>query len=146
MTQQREVTPLEKKQFFAFWTNQRHAIQGRLSENTMQWFCVYTACNNVGYDFGQLRPGKNGQWDLYHWLTDPEIGCNKNEALIASGLSATEVAEEERREKLRDCCVNPDNPMEVAQFERIQWMSPVELDAEIVRLEKLLAVSEARPS
>lgn len=61
----------------------------------MKWFNIYTAPKNIGYEFGELRPGKLGQWDLYHWLTDPKVNaCGKKEAIFASGLTAQEVAEQ----------------------------------------------------
>lgn len=130
-TAMKDITAEEKKQFFFFWMTQRQAIEDRVSEQTMYWFNAYTAKDNIGYEFGQLRPGKNGQWDLYYWLTDLEIHCDENEALIASGLTAAEVAEEKRREHF-----------EIAMFERLQGMSPEQLDAEIARLEAQLAESE----
>lgn len=134
----KQVTAQEKEQFFFFWLKQRTAIRGRVSEKTMRTFNLYTERDNVGYEFGQLRPGKEGQWDLYHWLTDREINCDENEALIASGLNAAEVAEEARREYYRENCVDPDDALDVATFERIQRMSPEELDVEMIRLESLL--------
>ncbi len=137
------TTDEEKKQFFLFWSNQRQAIQGRVSEQTMYWFNIYTERNNVGFNFGQLRPGKLGQWDLYWNLTGAQsIGCDENEVLIASGLTAAEVAEEKRREHYRDKCVDPDNPFAIERFEILQGMSPEQLDSEIMRLEKQLAESE----
>lgn len=139
MTQQREVTPSERQEFLTFWAKQRQAVQERLSEKTMKWFSIYTSRDNIGYEFGQLRPGEMGKWDLYSWLTDPEIGCDENDALIVSGLTAQEIAEEERRENLRRNYADPDNPAEVYQFERIQRMNPEELEAEISKLEGLLA-------
>jgi len=136
----KKITPEEKEQFFLFWQNQCAAIQDRVSEETMYWFNVYTAPTNIGYEFGQLGPGKQGQWDLYHWLTDLEIGCDENEALIASGLTAAEVAEEKRRERYRADGVNPDDSRDVATFELYRAMSPQELKAEITRLEGVLDI------
>jgi hypothetical protein len=122
---------------------QRQAIKGRVSEQTMYWFNAYTAKDNVGYEFGQLRPGKLGQWDLYWNLTgEQSVGCDENEALIASGLTAAKVAEEKRCEHYRGNGVNPDDNLEIAMFERIQSMSPEQLDAEVERLKKQLAESE----
>ena len=136
-----EITPEEKKQFFFFWMTQRKAIEGRVSEQTMCQFDIYTEKDNVGYEFGQLRPGKLGQWDLYWTLAGEQgIGCDKNEALIASGLNAAEVAEEKRREHYREQCVNPDDQFEIANFERIQRMTPEQLDIEIASLESQLTV------
>ena len=134
-----EITAKQREEFFAFWLEQRRAIEGRVSEETMRWFNTYTEKDNVGYEFGQLRPGKLGQWDLYWNLTgEQSVGCDENEALIASGLTATEVAEEKRREYYRARFVNPDSPLEIAEFERINAMKPTELNSEIARLEALL--------
>ena len=135
----KEVDSEERFLFLSFWIAQRRAILDRVSVKTMEWFNLYTARDNVGYETGQLRPGKLGQWDLFGWLTDPEIGCDENEALIASGLNAAEVADERRRENLRENCVDPDNEAEVADFERRRSMSSEELDAEIERMERELA-------
>lgn len=132
----KEITPEEKEQFFFFWMTQSQAIQGRVSDKTMYWFNIYTAKDNIGYGFGQLRPGKLGQWDLYWNMTgEQSVGCDENETLIASGLTAAEVAEEKRREHLRENCVNPDDNLEIVTFELLQGMSPEQLDAEISRLE-----------
>ncbi len=137
-----EVTSDDRRQFIEFWGKQRQAIEGRVSPETMRYFNDYTASDNVGYEMGQLRPGKLGQWDLYGWLTDMEIGCDKNEALIASGLTAAEVAEEEKRSHYEAHCIDPDDAAEVADFERRQQLTPAELDAEIVKLELQLAATE----
>jgi hypothetical protein len=134
-----EITPEEKKQFFFFWMTQRKAIEGRVSEQTMHWFNIYTDKDNVGYEFGQLRPGKLGQWDLYWALTSEQsIGCDENETLIASGLTVVEVAEAKRREHYRELCVDPDDQLAIAEFEKIQSMSPEQLDSEITRLQNQL--------
>ena len=137
----KEITAEEKKQFFFFWMTQRQAIEGRVSNETMYWFNVYTAKDNVGYEFGQLRPGKLGQWDLYWNMTGEQSvgGCDENEALIASGLTAAEVAEEKRREHYRGNCVDPDDQLAIVVFDRLQGMSPEQLDSEIARLEAQLA-------
>ena len=138
-----EITDEEKNQFFFFWLTQRQAIKGRVSDETMYWFNTYTAKDNVGYGFGQLRPGKLGQWDLYWNLTgEQSVGCDENETLIASGLTAVEVAEEKHREHYRGNCVNPDDRLATTMFDRLQGMSPEQLDAEIARLETQLAESE----
>jgi hypothetical protein len=135
-----EVTREERRQFHSFWATQRRAIEGRVSEKTMRWVNIYTAKENVGFEMGELRPGKLGQWDLYHWLTDLEINCDENEALFASGLTATEVAEEKGREYFEENYVDPDNPREIATFERLRGMGPAELNEEIGHLEAILAI------
>jgi len=139
-TAMKEITPEEKEQFFVFWNTQRQAIEGRVSEQTVYWFNAFTARDNVGYEFGQLRPGKLGQWDLYRHLTGEQstVGCDENETLIASGLTAAEVAEERHYEHYHGHGVNPDNQLEMAMFDRFQYMSTEQFDAEIARLEKQL--------
>jgi len=89
---------------------------------------LYTATDNVGYDFGQLRPGKLGRWDLFHTLAGPQSQniCDETEAMIACGLTASEVAEEKRHEYYRENGVNPGNLLEIAAFERLERMSPEE--------------------
>lgn len=137
------ISDRERTEFFFFWRTQRLAIMDRVSEKTMHWFNVYTAKNNIGYGFGQLRPGKLGQWDLYGYLTgDQSLGCDENETLIACGLTVAEVADQKRRECLRMNNVDPDNRFEVAMFNQFQGMSPEQLDEEIARLEEQLARCE----
>jgi hypothetical protein len=134
------VTTQEREEFFTFWLIQRNAIQGKVSDETMRWFNIYTDHNNVGYEFGQLRPGKLGQWDLYWALTgDQSVGCNESETILASGLTVAEIAEEKRREGYRDHGVNADNAIAVAVFERINRMNPDELDSVIMQLEQRIA-------
>ncbi|KKS38658.1 MAG: hypothetical protein UU98_C0005G0001 [Parcubacteria group bacterium GW2011_GWD2_42_14] len=139
-TAMKEITPEEKEQFFAFWNIQRQAIKGRVSVETMYWFNAFTAKDNIGYEFGQLRPGKLGQWDLYQNLTGDQsaINCDENEALVASGLNIAEIAEENRREYYRGISACPDDKLEIAMFNRFQHMSPEQFDAEIDRLEQQL--------
>ena len=69
-----------------------------------------------------------------------QLQCQRS--LDCSGLSAAEVAEEERRQELHNNGVDPDDRLEVMRFERLEAMSPLELDAEIARLEEQLAQSE----
>ena len=133
-----EVTEIQKKQHTLFWAMQKDTVRNMVSEKTMRWFNIYTKKDNVGYKPGQLRPGELGQWDLYHWLTDPEIGCEKSEAIIASGLTPTKIQEEEIREYYRESGIDPDNTEEMRIFDRIVNMSSDELDLEIERLENLL--------
>ncbi len=138
-----KVTQEGREEFLVFWSVQRKAIEGRVSETTMRWFNAYTAKDNVGYEFGQLRPGKLGQWDLYWNLAgEQSAGCDENEALIASGLTAAEVAEEKRRERYRTNGVDPDNSLEIMLFDQLGSMNSEQLDAEITRLEGQLAEIE----
>ena len=143
----REVSQAEREEFFNFWSAQRQAIQGRVSEGTMEFVKLYTSPSGVGYEFGQLRPGKLGQWDLFHELTGPQSQniCDENEAMVACGLTATEIAEEKRREYYREHSIDPDDKLAIAQFERTKRMSSTELDAEIGRLEQQLGLEPLPP-
>ena len=136
------VSPAEREQFFDFWSKQKEAIRGRVSDGTIEMVNWHTSPTGVGYEFGQIRPGKLGQWDLFCALTGPQSQniCDENEAIIACGLTATEVANEKSREYYRENCVDPDDQLAVAQFERIKRMSPSEIDTEIQRLEKQLGL------
>ncbi|OHA18347.1 MAG: hypothetical protein A3B08_02360 [Candidatus Taylorbacteria bacterium RIFCSPLOWO2_01_FULL_43_44] len=137
------VTQEESEHFFDFWSQQKNAIRRRVSTKTADCVNLYTAPDNVGYEFGQLRPGKLGQWDLFHTLTGPQSQniCDENETMIACGLTATEVAEEVRREHYLTNGVNPDDKFAVVAFERVNRMSPEELDSEIRRLEIRLSTA-----
>jgi hypothetical protein len=138
----KKISQTEREEFFDFWSKQKEAVLGRVSEGTLEFMNLYTSPSGVGYEFGQLRPGKLGQWDLFYELTGPQSQniCDENEAMIACGLTATEVADEKRREHLRENCVDPDDRLAVVQFERLQRMSPTELDTEITRLESQLGL------
>ncbi len=134
----REVTEQERMEFVAFWRQHKAALlAGNVcSEEAMKCLHTYTQPDNVGYEFGMLRPGKLGQWDLYDITLEllPE-----KERLLISGLSAREVAISDRDQQYG---LNPEDPnyqKEVARVERMQAMSPEELDCEIARLEALLS-------
>lgn len=135
-----KVTPEEKADAARFWRDHLEALQNKdlLKPRVVSFVGSATQADNIGYEPGQIRPGKLGQWDLYDLLR--EFGCSEEECLLASGLTAGEVAAEERREELRRCGVNPDDPQDVAEFERMEAMSPEEINTEVARLEKLLEV------
>lgn len=141
MQNNRTVTKVERDAFFDFWSNQKVAVKGHVSEGTLEFMNLYTSPTGVGYEFGQLRPGKLGQWDLFWELSGPQSQniCEENEAMIACGLTASEVAEGQRQEFYREHYVDPDDRLAVAQFERMKRMSPSELDTEIQRLEGQMA-------
>lgn len=141
-----EVTPAQRVAFVDFWTKQRSIIEGVVDEKALYWFGIYTSQNNIGYEIGNLRPGKHGQWDLFGWLTDLELNiCDEATALFVAGLTAQELSEQKRLECLRGYGVNPDNPVDVARHQEfvdfcgeLNELPPKELDKLINRLEKLL--------
>jgi len=99
----KEITTQEREQFSVFWSEQRRKIEGRVSEKTMRHFDVFTGKDNIGFGATKLSPGKQGQFDLYfNLITEHIAGCSENEALIASGLTADEVLEEEEKTNF-DC-------------------------------------------
>jgi len=135
-----KATKKEKEDTASYWRKQLDALQdkGLVKPAVISFVSGATQAHNIGYDSGEIRPGKMGQWDIYGLLQ--EFGCSEEERLLTSGLTAEEVAREEEREELRSHGVDPNNPMEVAQIERLKSMAPDELDSEIARLEGLLGL------
>ena len=137
----KEISNADRKTFVEFWARRKKIITGKVSENTMKWFKIYTDLRNIGYEFGELRPGKLGQWDLYGWLIDPEINiCSKDEAMLVTGLTMQEITEQERRDHLENHGVDPDNLSEIAYHEMLQDMSPRQIKQHISKLEKHLGL------
>jgi hypothetical protein len=91
----KSVTAEEREQFISFWSNHCRAIISQLSEKARYIFLAFADPDNVGYEKGQVRPGKSGQWDIYYWLK--ELDCDEKEARIASGLSEIEIAADDAK-------------------------------------------------
>ena len=125
----------------AFWGAQKAALEKSklVSDEALRWLSIYTQRGNIGDEQGQIRPGKLGLWDLYYETEG--VGLSQSERLLISGLSAEEVAGEERREELgHEYYINPDDPAEVREIECMEAMSPAELAAHIASLEKQLGL------
>jgi len=139
-----KVTEKEMGATVKYWRQHLDALQKNdlVKPDVISFVSEATQADNIGYDSGQIRPGNMGQWDIYDLLL--EFGCSEEERLLTSGLTADEVAEEERREKLRSRCVNPDDPRAVADYERLEAMSPEELNEEIAHLEDKLGLEPTR--
>jgi len=123
------------------WRKHLEAVKkiGGVSDEAMSLANSHVKADNIGFEQGEIRPDeKLGQWDLYYSL----LYCNipPDECLLLSGLSASEIAEQNRREELENAGIDPDNVSEVAQFERLEAMSPDDLSVEITRLEKALGI------
>lgn len=88
------VTERERAEAVSFWRQRGKALNGNPSVSVECLLClsIYTQPNCIGYGQGKIRPGKLGQWDMYYFLTlDTE--ATDTEALLISGLTATEVAD-----------------------------------------------------
>ncbi len=134
-----KVTAEQKAEFRKFWGDHMETLRTdtTIRFEVISYLSMLVQADNVGFDQGEVRPGELGQWDVYYELQ--EI-FSKEERLLASGLSAGKIAQAERRDHLEHtCCIDPDNPLEVAMIERLDAMSSSELDAEIARLESTLA-------
>lgn len=133
-----EVTRQERQESISFWRQHEAVLQeGKLcDEEAMRWLHIYTQPNNIGYEFGMLRPGKMGQWDLYDNTMEM---LSQDQRLLISGLSAGEVTASDRDERYGLDPSDPNYLQEVASIERMQAMSPEELDNEIARLEALVS-------
>lgn len=140
MSAQKRVSGREMADTLDFWRRHKAALEkdGLVGENALQYLRAYLKRESIGYELWQIRPGKHGQWDVYFGAEG--IGLSLTERLLISGLSAEEVAREERREKLlHKWCIDPDDPAQVREIEHLEAMSPSELDAEIELLKALLA-------
>lgn len=108
------------------------------SERLLTTMGYYAKPDCFSNEPGDLRAGELGQWDLYYHLWQ-DFGHSKLEAMAGAGLNLNQIAAAEREDELRDNYVDPDNPFEVREFERIKDMTTEQLDSEIVRLEGLLS-------
>ncbi len=129
--------PNEAQASVEFWARHFNALQNieGLSEEGLSSLRSITSPLNIGDGENQIRPGEMGKWDVF---SDPLI-CElpRIEQLLLSGLSAGEVAADEYRWRLHDAGVDPDNPTEVVEFERIQNMGPEEIATSLEHLEAL---------
>jgi hypothetical protein len=131
------VTLQERQETLAFWRRHEAALQADnlCDEEAMRWLHIYTQPDNIGYEFGMLRPGKMGQWDLYDLTMEM---LSQDQRLLISGLSASEVAASDRDMAYGLDPRSATYQNEVAEVERLEAMSPNELDREIARLEALV--------
>ena len=122
-----------KHQSVIFWKNQIDALRDRglVDADALRALVELTKLENIGYDDGQIRPDCLGRWDVYCSLKGR---VSKVEQLILSGLTMAEVSVLERRHFLEKTGVDPDNPAEVAEFQRIERMTSKEIKREIAHL------------
>lgn len=137
------VTHEEKMKTVLFWRQHAEHLRANklVSENGLSWISMCTdSPEKIGYDGmeGQIRPGDLGKWDLYGIL---QMSCMFKEAelLLLADISPTMKAAEDRREEILYSGFNPDDPASVREFDRMKAMTPEEADAEIERLEGVLA-------
>jgi hypothetical protein len=133
-----ELTMREKSDTAAYWGNHADELARLgLSDRVVASVACYANPNSIGYDQGQVRPGDLGKWDVYYSLKDY---LTPGEALLASGLSESEVAAEDERNRLRDTYgIDPDNPDQVAEIRELERLSPDEIASRIEERTALLA-------
>lgn len=108
-----------------------------ITDEEMRSTLIFVVPDNIRYDQGGVRPGELGRWDLFYLLE--ECGIPYAKRLLIAGLTDDQVQKEERRDHMRQMGVDVDDPADVRDFERIERMSPGELDDEIKKLRGLLA-------
>ena len=138
-----QVSQKELIDTVSFW--RRHAENLRekhlVSDEAITWVMICTKPACIGYDSTKgevIRPGKIGKWDMFEMAR--QGGFNEQDCLLMADITPTQLADEERQENMRDSGFDPDNKNEVEEFDRINSMSPQELDTEINRLRNLLGV------
>jgi hypothetical protein len=135
-----EVTVTRDQQIesAAFWRRHLQFLRSRntVSEEALTWLGYFTKPDAIGYEQGQIRPGELGKWDLYYLLMEWLGG---SDLYIVCDLTASTVAQEEKREQLRNRGYDPDNADDVRQAEMLDSMSSAELDRLIVGLRRQLA-------
>lgn len=128
------VTRKEQEESARFWHNHLRALEQKelVSLRVLSYASFAQNPENIGYEQHQLRPGKNGQWDMYDKFMAE--GFTEGERVFVSGLATGEITDSNRRIELEQRGVDPDNPREVARVAMFDAMAPEDLDAEIDRL------------
>ena len=136
-----QISNKERMDTALFW--RRHVENLRetslVSDDAIGWVGGCTKPECIGFDSlkGEItRPGEIGKWDMFEMAR--QGGFSTQECLLMADLTPHQLAEQERRESLEDWGVDPDNQDEVAKFERLESMTPDELEAEIAQLRGLL--------
>ncbi len=136
-----EVSHKERMEVSSFWRQHAENLQEKklVSEEAATWVMICTKPECIGYDSlkGEIvRPGDIGKWDMFEMARAGMF--NNQECLLMADITPSQLVEEERRDSIRDSGFDPDNKVEVAEFDRLNGMSSEELDTEINRLKALL--------
>jgi len=93
----------------------------------------------IGYDSqkGQIRPGKNGQFDVYKRFKE----FRKVIRMYLADLYPDDIRKENLKEIVRTCGLNPDDPHELAQFLLLFPVFPKETEEQEKQLMEFLANS-----
>lgn len=125
-----------------FW--ERHADNLRrtnaVSHEAVAWVAICTKPECIGFDSLEgeiIRAGDVGKWDMFEMAR--QAGFSTQECLLMADLTASQLAEENRREYMRDWGFDHDDWADVQECERLEVMTAEELDTEIIRLRSLLA-------
>lgn len=137
-----EISDKERMDAVLFWA--RHADNLRqtnaVSHEAVAWVVTCTKPKCIGFDSREgevIRPGEVGKWDMFEMAW--QGGFSTQECLMMADITASQFAEEERREYMKDWGFDPDDLDEVRECERLEMMTAEELNSEIVRLRGLLA-------
>lgn len=136
-----ELTAQEKIACSANWRKHHQYLEQNklVSEETLRWLLILTKHDCIGYDQGDVRPNDIGRWDVYYFLWQ-DGGASKQEAMLASNLTAEEIAGQERRNDLEMDGVNPDDPVDVKMHEIMKDLPPDQLNELIDTLEQQLGL------
>ncbi|MEK9195218.1 MAG: hypothetical protein AAB975_02490 [Patescibacteria group bacterium] len=125
-----------------FW--KRHADNLRktnvVSHEAITWVMTCTKPECIGFNSMEgevIRPGEIGKWDMFEMARQGGFGTQ--ECLLMADITVSQLAQEERREYMKDWGFDPDDSDEMQECERLEKMTAEELDAEIIRLRSLLA-------
>lgn len=121
------------------WQKQAEALKGMVPEDLIASLTQMTVPANIGFEMGQIREGKGGQWDIYYSF---EGIATPGQRILLSGLSAAEVEHQEKANEMNLAfgldIDDPKDQKELHLIERLGKMTPEELDAEIAAAEKFL--------
>lgn len=125
-----EVSREEKQKWFYWWKDRLDNLRERglaTEDGFLNARTLIGSAGSIGYGQGQIRPGALGQWDVF-WELEM-YGVPYAERILLSGLSEVQVEAEEKRMRMKGRGYNPDDPDDVAEFERLERMTPDERDA-----------------
>jgi hypothetical protein len=140
-----EVSDKEWMDTVSFWRQHVKNLRktSLVSDEAISWVVSCTRPECIGFNSTEgelIRSGEIGKWDMFQMAR--EGGFSTQESLLMADLTPSQLAQEEHRESLKDAGFDPDDPDEMAEFQRLENMTPDELEAEIVRLRELLAIQD----
>lgn len=111
-----------------FWEKhiQEVVAANAASENGLHWLIMHTTPSSFGDEPFQIRPDLEvSKWDIYFLLEG--FVPNKAERILLAALTPEQVAQEERRERIRNSLgLDIDNPDDQAEYEFYLQMEALE--------------------